>query len=328
MIKALLLIGMWVASMSLVAQDLKQATPLSGEGLYTFLERNGVERKFKNEFVELNASRMGANGSLLKGVSYRIKPEWIAVPEEEWRVYPIFGKEHQRLEILSNELEGSIFYLVSGHGGPDPGAVGKHPRGDLCEDEYAYDVTLRLARWLIQRNALVYFIVRDDNDGIRDGAYLPCDKDEYAYTRGRIPANQVKRLEQRTAIINSLYRKHRGSRYQRMVSIHVDSRATNENVDVFFYHHGNSRRGKKLANDILFTFDRNYKAFQPNRTYRGSVKPRSSLFVLKNTSPAAVFVELGNIVNKRDQRRVLIDDNRQALAKWIGEGLVKNFKER
>ncbi len=316
------------ASGSLLAQEPKGITPLAGEGVYAFLERNGVEKKFKDAFVELNATKLGSNQSLLKGVSYQIKSDWIIVPKEEWRVYPIFGEEHQKLEILSNELEGSVFYLVSGHGGPDPGAVGKHTQGDLCEDEYAYDVTLRLARWLIQRNALVYFIIRDNNDGIRDGPYLPCDKDEYAYTRGSIPASQVKRLEQRSDIINSLYRKHKGSKYQRMLAIHVDSRATNENVDVFFYHHENSRRGKKLAKDILQTFDNNYKEFQPNRTYKGSVKPRSSLFVLKNTSPAAVFIELGNIVNKKDQRRILIDDNRQALAKWIGEGLAKNFKER
>lgn len=319
---------MLVTGLSLTAQTPNKAKPLSGEGIFAFLERNGVDRKFKNAFVEFNASRLGPNESLLMGVAYRFKKEWVVVPKEEWRVYPIFGKDHERLQILSNELEGSVFYLVSGHGGPDPGAVGKHTKGELCEDEYAYDVTLRLARWLIQRNALVYFIVRDDNDGIRGGDYLPCDKDEYAYTRGSIPANQVSRLEQRTDIINSLYRKHRGSKYQRMLSIHVDSRATNENVDVFFYHHGNSRRGKKLANDILQTFDSNYKEFQPNRTYRGSVKPRSSLFVLKNTSPAAVFVELGNIGNKKDQRRILIEDNRQALAKWLGEGLMKNFKER
>lgn len=310
------------------AQRLKKAKPVKGEGIYAFLERNGVDKKHKAAFVRLNRSKLGARESLLIDVDYQIDPSWIAVPKEEWRVYPIFGKEHERLKIINHELEGSVFYLVSGHGGPDPGAVGSHSLGSLCEDEYAYDVTLRLARWLIQRGALVYFIVRDDNDGIRDGNYLPCDKDEYAYTRGAIPANQVRRLEQRSDIINSLYRKHKGSKYQRMLSIHVDSRATNENVDVFFYYHANSRRGKKLAQDILKNFDDNYKEFQPNRTYRGSVRPRSSLFVLKNTSPAAVFIELGNIVNQKDQRRILIDDNREALAKWIGEALVKNYKER
>ena len=83
-----------------------------------------------------------------------------------------------------------------------------------------------------------------------------------------------------------------------------------------------------MAGDIYKTFQGNYQEYQPGRNYRGSVKPRSSLFVLKNTSPAAVFIELGNIVSARDQKRILLADNRQALAKWIGEGLQKNFKER
>lgn len=34
------------------------------------------------------------------------------------------------------------------------------------------------------------------------------------------------------------------------------------------------------------------------------------------------FIEIGNIRNKKDQRRILDPDNRQALAKWISEGGV------
>lgn len=308
---------------------MSKVEPLPGDGIFKLLSRHKVDgKKYKSEFISLNKGKFGKKESLLQGVSYQIDPSWVKVEEETNRVYPIFGSDYENLKIIDRSLQGSVFYLVSGHGGPDPGAVGKDNRGSLCEDEYAYDVTLRLARWLIEHDALVYFIIRDNNDGIRDDSFLPCDKDEYAYTRGRIPASQVRRLEQRTSIINSLYKKHKGSKYQRMVAIHVDSRSTNENVDVFFYHHGKSRRGKKLAFDIQKTFDTNYKEFQPNRTYRGSAKPRSTLFVLKNTSPAAVFIELGNIVNAKDQKRILIPDNRQALAKWIGEGLMKNFKEK
>ncbi len=317
-----------LATVSLGQGGYKTVKPQKGEGIYKMLRRNKVDpKKFKDDFITLNEGKFGKRESLLAGVSYRLKEAWIKKPKEEWRVYPIFGKNYERLKIIDRSLQGAVFYLVAGHGGPDPGAVGKHRSGDLCEDEYAYDVTLRLARWLIERNALVYFIVRDDNDGIRDSNYLPCDKDEYAYTRGRIPANQVMRLEQRTDIINNLYRKHRGSKYQRMVSIHVDSRG-GENVDVYFYHHLRSRRGRKMAEDIYNTFQDNYREFQPGRDYRGSVKPRSSLFVLKNTSPAAVFIELGNIVSVKDQRRILLSENRQALAKWIGEGLQRNYRSR
>ena len=328
LMRGFVIFSVFLLALNLAAQSYEEIAPQRGEGLLKMLRRYKVDpKKYKQDFIELNKNKLGKNQSLLKGVTYRIDKAWVDRPREEWRIYPIFGSDYERLKIVDQSLQGAVFYLVAGHGGPDPGAVGKGRQGDLCEDEYAYDVTLRLARWLIQRNALVYFIIRDDNDGIRDANYLPCDKDEYAYTRGRIPINQVRRLEQRTDIINNLYKKHKGSKYQRMVSIHVDSRG-GENVDVFFYYHGRSRRGRKMAGDIYKTFQGNYQEYQPGRNYRGSVKPRSSLFVLKNTSPAAVFIELGNIVSARDQKRILLADNRQALAKWIGEGLQKNFKER
>ena len=46
---------------------------------------------------------------------------------------------------------------------------------------------------------------------------------------------------------------------------------------------------------------------------------KRQLYVLANTSPASVFVELGNIQNTFDQRRFVISSNRQALAKWMME---------
>ena len=45
-----------------------------------------------------------------------------------------------------------------------------------------------------------------------------------------------------------------------------------------------------------------------------------------NASPAAVFVELGNIQNAFDQRRFVLSSNRQALAKWMMEGFIADYK--
>ena len=39
----------------------------------------------------------------------------------------------------------------------------------LHEDEYAYDIILRLARELLSRGAKVHIIIQDKKDGIRDG---------------------------------------------------------------------------------------------------------------------------------------------------------------
>ena len=46
---------------------------------------------------------------------------------------PLFGKELATYTISSNELDGACFYLVSGHGGPDPGAIGKYQGKELHE---------------------------------------------------------------------------------------------------------------------------------------------------------------------------------------------------
>ena len=43
------------------------------------------------------------------------------------------------------------FYLVSGHGGPDPGCIGKYRGKELHEDEYAYDIILHFDKALISK---------------------------------------------------------------------------------------------------------------------------------------------------------------------------------
>ena len=56
---------------------------------------------------------------------------------------PLFGKELANVKVTSNRLAGACFYVVSGHGGPDPGAIGRVGKHELHEDEYAYDIALR-----------------------------------------------------------------------------------------------------------------------------------------------------------------------------------------
>jgi N-acetylmuramoyl-L-alanine amidase len=240
---------------------------------------------------------------------------------------PLLGEAYAKVPIINQDLKGTVYYLIAGHGGPDPGAIGKYGPYELSEDEYAYDVTVRLARRLLEHGARVYIIVQDPNDGIRDENILPMDTDEIHYGGREIPYSQKYRLRHRIEEVNKLYIKHKGA-YQRLLSIHVDSRSRGQNIDVFFYHHENSPDGKHLAEEIHETFTNKYHQYQPNRDYFGDVSARSSLYVVKYSYPPAVFIELGNIKNERDQRRFVLADNRQALANWITEGLLTAFKER
>lgn len=142
-----------------------------------------------------------------------------------------------------------------------------------------------------------------------------------------IPLNQVERLSQRCTSINELYRKDRKNyKYCRSIFLHVDSRGKGNQTDVFFYYSKSKLDSKKLATMMKTTFETKYGKHQPNRGFSGTVSPRN-LYVLANTTPSAVFVELGNIRNSFDQRRLVINSNRQALANWLMEGFIKDYKQ-
>ena len=238
---------------------------------------------------------------------------------------PLFGRDFERIEFIDQRLRGAVFYLVSGHGGPDPGAMGKIGKNILCEDEYAYDITLRFGRELLRHGAKVYFIVRDPHDGIRNELYLKSSKDEVCYPDQEIPLNQVQRLKQRVDAINMLYRNERIENYRRCIELHVDARNTKKNIDIFFYYHEGSKNGERLALTLRNSIERKYQLKQPGRGYSGDVSTRN-LYMLEKTIPTALFIELGNINHVRDQQRLIYENNRQALARWMCDGVIEDFQ--
>jgi len=294
--------------------------PLRGEGLHAFLIRNNIKSEdLKAQFFELNKDKLGKENSLLLGVSYKIPNTEVFLTE------PLYGKDREVFKKESDDLAGAVFHLVSGHGGPDPGALGTYGDKTLAEDEYAYDITLRLAKKLQENGATVNMIIQDKDDGIRDQSYLELDKDETCID-DVIPLEQIDRLKQRTEAVNNLYIKNKPA-YQRCIIIHVDSRSKGKEIDVFFYHSLKSTSGEKTAKHLLAVFDEKYNTHQPTRGYSGVVSSRN-LYLLRKTYPTAVFIELGNIRNYRDQQRFILENNRQALANWMYEGLLNDFKER
>ncbi|MFV0505694.1 MAG: N-acetylmuramoyl-L-alanine amidase [Bacteroidales bacterium] len=335
-----ILIALLLVSMVAKSQD-KYDTARDGDGIYSLLRRNNISPyKYVNNFIELNKGILGKNNSLFVGRKYKLPNVSNSAQSDSEstssvapnranstraiKTYSIFGK-YKNIEIVDNALSGAAFYLVGGHGGPDPGAIGKYNGSSMCEDEYAYDVTLRLGRELISHGAAVYIITRDRNDGIRDEAILPCDKDEYCYPNSPIPRNHVRRLKQRANAVNNIYTKNKSRyTYHRAIMIHVDSRSTRHNADVFFYYAGGSTKGRSLCLNLQGVFNEKYDEHQPGRGYHGTVSMRN-LYMLKNTTPVASYIELANINHKRDQQRLVIENNRQALANWLAEGVIKDF---
>lgn len=336
-----LLFTIFFATLSIYGQKKSpKDKPRNGEGIYLFLKRNGYKGSAAyKEFIKLNKKKLKGKEELRLGIYYLLpvecksdsssvdkkKKESAAYPVGTVRTIKLFGESNKKVKVSSNKLSGCCFYVVSGHGGPDPGAIGYAGKHELHEDEYAYDVALRLARRLMEEGAEVRIIIQDAKDGIRDDAYLQNSKRETCMGK-EIPLNQVKRLKQRCDKINSLYAEDKKSfDYCRAIFLHVDSRSKGTQTDVFFYYPEGRQQSRQLAEAMVSKFESKYSLHQPNRGFSGTVGSRS-LYVLRNASPEAVFVELGNIRNSLDQRRLVVYSNRQALGNWLAEGFIDDFK--
>lgn len=307
------------------------ATPQAGEGIWGLLRRSGLTptSALAKEFKELNASRLKGSDELKLGMSYQLPgaagKATASEPQEQGRRYPIFGSQYELVVQKTRRLEGHYFYLVAGHGGPDPGTHGKFAGKPLPEDEVAYDTVLRAARRLIEEGATVYLIVRDENDGIRDVEHFAYDQDE-VHLDGTPVGFRDDRLKKNAAIINDLYQKNRGKALsQQVISFHVDGYGGRHQPQIDPYFTYASDSGRSLGAVLQAELRDRYELHQPGRGYRGGLKERS-LYILTHTKPTAVLIELGNIRHPGDQQRLVKPGNRQALAEWIVEGLVRKVE--
>ncbi len=278
------------------------------------------------QYSEINCSTSKVSSTKEQKSTVTKKPELDLEPNANYLIEPLFGKEESRVKIIDKTLKNKVYYIVSGHGGPDPGAYCEDCPQKMCEDEYAYDVALRLARNLMQHGATVHMIIQDKNDGIRKEQFLKCDNDEKSMGKFPLPGSQLRRLEQRAKNINELYLKYKkkGIKEQYAIMIHIDSRSKDRKTDTFFYYYEHGKDSKALAQHMQKTFKEKYDYYQKNRGYKGFVKDRN-LYMVRNTYPTALYVELANIRNQSDQKRLLLPSNRQALANWMFEGF-KSYK--
>ncbi|MCF0206562.1 MAG: N-acetylmuramoyl-L-alanine amidase [Bacteroidales bacterium] len=336
----LLVFGLSAFSQS---DSLRTVVAQQGDGIYKLLRDNGYDAKlYYHKFLELNKDKIQLEDQLILGETYFLPKhdsdsvadrivtiDTIASPTQSpTQTPPELPQSKMDLRIADtirgNALKGAIFYLIAGHGGPDPGATSVVDGHLIPEDEYAFDITLRLAKFIEEQSGKVYMIIDDPDDGIRNDRILKIDYDEFVYPGSEISRDKNQRLLERADAVNKLFYANKSVKYQRVVEIHLDSRAKEQRVDAFFYYSQGSEKGRILAETMLDVFKNKYAKFQPNRGYYGSVSMRN-LLVIRRVIPPAAFMEAGNIQNEKDRKRLLDANNRQALAKWLYEALVIDY---
>lgn len=314
---------------SVFAQDM--AYPIEGDGILSFLRRwNRLDSSYVQEFRDLNYDRLNAQGGLELGTVYLIPPlhPGDVYPPVEPTYQPtnpkIFGEKYKDIVIESEKLKDACFYIVSGHGGPDPGATTRVSGRELHEDEYNYDFSLRLARNLMQQGATVYVIIQDDFDGIRDERFLN-DTDNEHCLGDPIPKAQIDRLRQRVNKVNELYERDKHLfKYVRAIELHIDSRRPSEQIDLFFYYADNPQ-SRLTSYTLRNEFMEQYQKHQPGRGFIGNASHRN-LYVLRHFAPPSIMLEVGNFQNARDRERILNPNNRQAIANWLTKAFIKDYE--
>ena len=128
-------------------------------------------------------------------------------------------------------------------------------------------------------------------------------------------------LAQRSDAINKIFEENaaRGIKDQRLLVIHVDSRGQKQQTDTFLYYQKESKQSYNLAAKMLRTLESKYVG---RRDFKGTLTTRD-LHMLRECKPTTVYVELGNIRNSFDRKRLMLANNRQAIANWLAEGFMK-----
>ncbi|RJP14300.1 MAG: N-acetylmuramoyl-L-alanine amidase [Candidatus Abyssobacteria bacterium SURF_5] len=183
---------------------------------------------------------------LKKGDEIKIPLDLLSVmylpPDDPRRVeYERLQKEADRYSnpIQTEDLKGIIVILDPGHGGNDPGTIGRIGHNRVYEDEIVYDITCRVKHILETTTlAKVEMTLQDksENYGFKDVSYFQNDHDEYVLTNPVYRNHDAKvSANLRWYLANSIFRKvtKAGADPDKVVfvsfhadSLHPDARGT------------------------------------------------------------------------------------------------------
>lgn len=196
-------------------------------------------------------------------------------------------------------ITDKIIALDAGHGGFDPGAIGKNGKN---EDDINLQIVLKLRR-LIEQGGGVVILTREIDTG------LNTEKSKTYRQR------KNEDLRNRRILINE-------SEPDIFVSVHLNSFPQSQYYGAqTFYKKGCEK--SKLLSKILQ--DELKNVLDKNNERRP--QPRDSVYIIRETKSPAVLVECGFLSNSKEEK-LLNDSKYQEKIAWsIYIGLIKYFKE-
>ncbi len=224
-------------------------------------------------------------------------------------------------------LYGWMVILDPGHGGTDPGSSRIHGGNLVTEDEYVYDVSLRVARMIRERGGLAFLTIKDIVGERSNPAnqIFPHARTERFSLDGTLVRAGATGLSKRVKFGNSKsrqYPKHR----QAWISVHFDVVGRLTSVNGIRIICVSDKTG--LVKELESSFKNAGRLRDKNPVVRTGDPTYGirELYVLRshNKIKDRVLIELGNFRNDRDVWRIRSPVVREAYARAIIKALEDN----
>lgn len=207
-----------------------------------------------------------------------------------------WGFREQDKKIWSWTLGNRVVVIDAGHGGVDPGAVGKNT---VLEKDVTLAVAKRLQALVQQSGAKTIMVREDDSDLGTSQGLLKRKREDLA-----------QRLKLAMDAQAEVY-----------LSIHANSFPDAKLTGAQTFYHSDSLEGKLLAQSIQQELN--------NMTNGKRIaKGNQDIYVLKKAHQAAVTVELGFLSNLEEEQLLTTPEYQQKLAVAVYQGLSAYFSKQ
>lgn len=205
-------------------------------------------------------------------------------------------RHYQTRETLSVPLLYRVVAIDPGHGGVDPGALG---RNGMHEKDIVLSIALKL-RSLLQSSGAIVVMTRDTDTDLSDASL----------------GNQYSRrkrqdLQRRVELVDT-------SAAELLVSIHVNSIASERWAGGQAFYASNSEQGKLLAQSLQSALKEVLK-----NTNRQAAP--GDYYIMRESKTLTSLVEVGFISNPQEGRLLTQDDYRDKVAWALYVGIIKHF---
>lgn len=224
----------------------------------------------------------------------------------------------------NGSLHGWVVVLDAGHGGMDPGASGIFQGKRVVEDEYVFDVALRVRRMVRAKGGLAIMTTMD-NIGERSWKpfrVFPDMRTERFTTDGTIVQAGTGGLRRRLRLGNQIKRRY-PKHHQAWISIHFDVRGRSGDDGVRII---TPDTELQIAKSLERSFGNAKRLRDDDPLVESGDRDHGirRLFILsgENRIKEKVLIELGNFKNEADVWRIRNHVVREAYARAITDSLV------